>query len=111
MLDKSSRCVVRGGEQQGISVPTEDVAEVGLTDACSLVQYGSENRLKVIRRARYDAQHVGRRRLLLQRLAKFGEQPRILEGDHRLIGKGLHQLDLLGAERAHRLAAECKHAN
>src|SRR5262245_12836410 len=91
MLDKSRRCVVRGGEQQGLSVPTEDVAEVGVTDACSLFQYGSENRLKVIRRARYDPQHIGRRRLLLERLPQLREQPRILDGDHRLVGKARDQ--------------------
>ena len=50
-------------------------------------------------------EHVGGRGLLLQRFAEFGcaslvEQPRVLDGDHRLVGEGRHQLDLLVGERA-----------
>ena len=61
-----------------------------------------ENRLQVEGRAADRLEHVGRRRLLLQRLAQFSrarlhlvEQADILDGDHRLVGEGLDQLDLL----------------
>ena len=40
------------------------------------------------------------RNLLLQRLAEFGgacEQPRVADGDHRLVGKSAHHPPVLGA--------------
>ena len=53
-------------------------------------------------------EHLRRRRLLLQRLAQFPralllgvEQPHVLDGDHRLVGKRFSQLDLLVGERLH----------
>ena len=53
------------------------------------------------------------RGLLLQRLgqivgalAQFVEQPRVLDGDDRLGGEVLHQLDLLVGERPHLLAID-----
>ena len=52
-------------------------------------------------RAADHLQNVGRRGLLLKRLGHFRrarlhllEQPHILDGDHRLVGEGLQQLDL-----------------
>ena len=59
---------------------------------------GIEHRLHVRRRAADDAEHLGRRRLMLQRLAQFRvallqflEQPHVLDGDHRLGGEGFEQ--------------------
>ena len=56
-----------------------------------------------------DTQHLGGRRLLLQRLGEIArarlhlvEQPHVLDRDHRLVGEGGHQLDLPGGERLHR---------
>ena len=46
-------------------------------------------------------------RALLLRL----EQPRVLDGDHRLVGEGLDQLDLLLGERPYGSALQDKHAN
>ena len=50
-----------------------------------------EDRLHIRRRAADDAEHLGRRRLMLQGLAQFRvaflqflEQPNILDGDHGL---------------------------
>src|SRR5918999_4344634 len=55
---------------------------------------GVENWLHVRWRAADDAEHLGRGRLMLQRLAQFSiafpqflEQPHILDGDHGLRGK------------------------
>ncbi len=60
-----------------------------------------EHRLQIERRAADDLQHVGGRGLLLQRLGQIArarlhlvEQPRVLDRDHRLVGEGLHELDL-----------------
>ena len=65
-----------------------------------------EDRLDVGRRARDDAQDLAGGRLLLERLGEvgvlglqLGEQPRVLDGDGRLVGEGLHQRDLAVGER------------
>ena len=41
----------RRDKPQGISLPTEDVAEARVTDACGLIQDDGEYRLEVARRA------------------------------------------------------------
>ena len=58
------------------------------------------------------------RGLLLQRFGKLArarlhlvEQPHVLDRDHRLVGEGGHQLDLLVGERAHRRALQNDHAD
>ena len=48
-----------------------------------------EHRLQIERRAADDLEHVGGGGLLLQRFAQFAEQPRVLDGDHRLGGEVL----------------------
>src|SRR5262245_21953051 len=62
---------------------------------CDYVQH----RLKVGRRARNDAQDLTRGCLLLQRLFELVEQPNVLDGDHRLVGEGFEQGNLLISER------------
>ena len=68
---------------------------------------GVEHRLHVGRRAADDAEHLGRRRLMLQGLAQFCiallqffEQPHVLDGDDGLVGEGFQQSDLLLREWA-----------
>ena len=58
-----------------------------------------------------DLEHLGGRGLLLQRLGQIArarlhlvEQPHVLDRDHRLVGEGRDQLDLLVGERPHRCA-------
>ena len=77
---------------------------------------GVEHRLHVGRRAADDAEHLGRRRLMLQRLAQFRvalleflEQPHVLDGDDRLVGEGLQQRDLLLGERTDLQSANMNH--
>ena len=67
---------------------------------------GVEDRLHVRRRAADDAEHLGRCRLMLQRLAQFCvalaeflEQPHVLDRDDGLVGEGFEQCDLLLCER------------
>ena len=57
---------------------------------------GVEHRLHIRGRAADDAEHLGRCRLMLQRLAQFCvalaeffEQPHVFDGDDRLIGESL----------------------
>ena len=49
-------------------------------------------------------QHLGGRGLLLQRLARLGQQPSVLHRDHRLRGEVLEQCDFFVGERS-RLAS------
>src|SRR5215475_304204 len=65
-----------------------------------------EHRLHVRGRAANNAEHLGRCRLMLQRLAQFGvalleffEQPHILDGDNGLISEGFEKRDLFVSER------------
>ena len=59
-----------------------------------------EHRLRVGHRAADHAQHFGRRGLLLERLLRLVEQAHVLDRDHRLVGEGLQQGDLLVAGTA-----------
>ena len=88
-------------------------AELGLADARRVRQHGLEHRLKLAGRARDDLQHLRGRGLLLQCLGEVArarlhlvEQPHVLDRDHRLVGEGRDQLDLLVGERPHRRAGQ-----
>ena len=67
---------------------------------------GIEHRLQIEGRAADDLEHVRGRGLLLERLAQLRgprldlvEQPHVLDRDHRLVGEGGDELDLLVGER------------
>ena len=68
---------------------------------------GVQHPLQVGGRPADDLQHLGGRRLLLQRLRQravallqLGEQAGVLDGDHGLVGEGLDQGDLAVGEGA-----------
>src|SRR5215467_8179444 len=70
-----------------------------------------EHRLQIGRRAANDAEHFGRRGLMLQSFAQFSvalldllEQPHVLDGDRRLVSKSLKECDLFIRERPHLLS-------
>ena len=76
------------------------------TNPSGALDDGVEDRLHVRRRAADDAEHLGRCRLMLQGLAQFCvallqffEQPHVLDRDHRLIGEGFEESDLLVSKR------------
>src|SRR5713226_2852261 len=58
-----------------------------------------QHRLEVSRRAGNDTQDFTRRSLPLQSLSEFLEQADVLDSDHRLVGEGLEEGDLLVGER------------
>ena len=60
---------------------------------------GVQHRLHVGRRSADHLQHLGRRGLPLERLLGLVEQAHVLDRDHRLVGEGREQLDLLVGER------------
>ena len=95
-----------------IAFVTRKVAELGLADPSRVLQHGLEDWLELAGRAGDDLQDLRGRGLLLQRLAQVArarlhlvEQPHVLDRDHRLVGEGGGQLDLLVGERPHRSAS------
>ncbi len=90
-----------------------DARAVRLAQSCRRCGQRVENRLQVEGRAADDLEHVGGGCLLLQRFrkvvgapAQFAQQPRVLDGDHRLRGEVLHQLDLRVVERQYLLPVD-----
>src|SRR5215471_10447574 len=74
-------------------------AERSIAEPRRACHYGVEHWLDVGRRATDDAENLARRRLALQGLPCLVEQSYILDGDHRLVGKGLEERDLFVRER------------
>jgi hypothetical protein len=67
---------------------------------------GLENRRDIGRRRCYYPEDIAAPGLVCQRLGEITgfrlhlvEQPRVLDGDHGLVGKGLKQLDVMICER------------
>src|SRR5262249_45229041 len=86
---------------------------INSTNPGSALDNGVKHRLHIRRRATYDAQHLGRCGLMLQRLAQFRialldllEQPDIFDGNDGLRSEGLNQFYLPLAERMDFLAAD-----
>ena len=86
----------------------QQISEPGSANPYRICQDGLEHRSQIARRTADDAQDFGSRGLLLQRLAElararlhFIEQPHVLDGNHRLVGEGGEQLDLLVGEGPH----------
>jgi len=107
-LGKCRRYIVESDLTEDVSFVEIQRAEFGLADARCVLQHGLEHRLNFAGRARYDAEHLRCRGLLLQRIGKLVralllglEQPRILDRDHRLVGEGLEQCDLFLGKRPH----------
>src|SRR5262249_16053993 len=69
-FDISWRHIVPRGEMQSAFLTEIEIAELGRADAGRVLQHGVEDGLQLARRARNYAQHLRRRRLLLQRLGK-----------------------------------------
>src|SRR6516225_6361294 len=82
-------------------------ASVGdATKAVRLLQDRVEYRREIAGRRIDDLQHLGRRGLPLKCFALLGQEPRILDGDDRLLGEVINQLDLLVSERPDLLTIE-----
>src|SRR5262249_30083822 len=83
-----------------------DGRAVGVAKPGSRFHKGVEHGLQIEGRAADDLEYVGGGGLLLQRLAQFVEQAGVLNGNDRLCGEILDQLDLLVGEGAHLLAED-----
>ena len=75
-----------------------------LTKPHGIFNHRVEHRSKVAGRGVDDLQYLGGRGLLLQCLARLGQEPRVLHRDDRLRREILQQRDLLVGERPHFLA-------
>ena len=89
-----------------VTINAHNHSVICLTQPRGILCHHIQHRLNIRRRTGDDAQDFTRRGLLLQRLLEFLEQPHVLDGDHRLVGKGFEQLDLRRGEGAH-LDATC----
>src|ERR1700722_10153655 len=89
---------MHGDGAKNVSLTQRERAEIDATDTRGILEDGLEHRLQLTGRTRYDAQYLGSRGLLLQRLPQLVEQPRVLDGDDGLGGEIRHQLDLFVGE-------------
>jgi hypothetical protein len=88
-------------------------AELGLANAHCVRQHRLKDRFQLAWRAGDHTQHLGGRGLLLQRFRELAgaclhlvEQPHVLDRDHRLVGEGSEQLDLLVGKGLHRATSQ-----
>ena len=91
---------------------------VNPTNTGGALDDGVEDRLHIRGRAADDAKHLGRCRLMLQRLPQFCvallnlfEQPHVLNSDDGLIGESFEQRDLFIRERSNFTSPQAHHAN
>src|SRR5262249_9415703 len=110
-LQKFRRYIMRGHRVARIAVVTENHSSCCAAEPDSRTQESIEHGLQIEGRAADDLEHVGGGGLLLQRLAQFFEQARVLDRDDGLCGEVLDQLDLLVRERADLLAIDADRAD
>ncbi|HMH54535.1 MAG TPA: hypothetical protein VK548_30145 [Candidatus Acidoferrum sp.] len=91
---------------EDLAVEPEDMATACATESRRVLDERFEHRLKIERRAADDLEDFAGGGLLLERFAeivvaclKLGEKSHVLDRDHRLVGKGLEERDLLVGER------------
>jgi hypothetical protein len=82
--DSSPECAIFVGPKH---------AEGGLAEASRPIQHRVEDRGEVAGRGIDDLQYLGGRRLLVQGLARLGQEPRILDRDDRLRREVLEEQD------------------
>src|ERR1051325_2625885 len=92
------------GGAKTLAVIEQEMAEFGFAKPHCVHQHRLEYRLKLAWRRTDGTQHIGRCGLLLERLAQVAQQPRVLDGDHRLRGEVPDEFDLLLRERPYLLA-------
>src|SRR5271166_2487839 len=73
---------------------------VRLAEPSSRLDERIQHALQVEGRAADNLEHIGGRGLLLERFAKLVEQPRVLNGDDRLGGECVQELDLRISKQA-----------
>ena len=90
-----------GGCAEELAVIDVEMAERSLAETHSLFENCVKNRAKVAGRGIDDLQHLGGRGLLLQRLARLGDEARVFHRDDRLRREVLQQRNFFVGERPH----------
>ena len=98
MVDNFPADALRCDTPEAVAVAQAQHTEPAATDTYSVRQHCLEDRLQVARRCGDDLQHLRGGGLLLQRLLRLGDQPRVLDSDDRLRGEILQQRNLLFGE-------------
>src|SRR5688572_31880290 len=94
-----------------IAIELADNGIIRLAQARGVFGHSIQYRLDLRRRTGDHAQNLARRRLLLQRLLEFVEQPHVLDCDDGLVGESFEQLDLRRIERTHLATTRVQHSN
>src|SRR5262249_21523054 len=117
-LQGTGRGIVGSGGTAAFAIVAENHAVLGTANADGILQQRPKDALEVERCPADGLEHLGRGSLLPQRFAQLlrarlhlVEQPHILDRDHRLVGEGLDQLDLLVGKRPHGFAYYVEHTN
>src|SRR5262249_5375268 len=97
-LEGRRKAVSRRLPKKAVAFRTGNIAEISLAQPCRRLDQRVEHGLQVEGRAADHLEHVGGRRLLLQRLAQLVEQARVLYGDDGLLSEVAQELDMLVAE-------------
>src|SRR5262249_26702075 len=87
-----------------LAVPGHQEADGNFAETMRLLQYRLEHRLEVAGRAVDDLQDLGGCGLLLQRLARLGDETRVLDRYHSLRGEALQERDFSLGEKLDLLA-------
>src|SRR5262249_23030591 len=95
---------VHGTKMKALTIPGSENAKGRLTKPRRLFQQCVEHWREVTGRAVDDPQYFAGRGLLLQGLARLGNQPRVLHCNDRLGREVLQECNLLFGERPHLLA-------
>src|SRR5690349_12298773 len=88
-------------EMKALSIECQQCAYRCPAEGVRLIQDRVEHRREVSRRRIDDPEHLGGRRLLLQRLACLGDEPCVFHCDDRLSGEVLQKRNLLVGEGAY----------
>src|SRR5262245_138830 len=105
VLKGGRKLIGRLHPEKAVDSWTSSTPNLGLAQFCRRPDQGIEHSLQIESRPTNHLEHVGGRGLLLETFAELVEQPGILDGNDRLIGEALHQINLLVGERSH-LGAE-----
>ena len=89
---------MQSGDVDVLAIKSKQSPVCRLAQTDCLFEHGIEHRPEVSGRRINDLQHLGGRGLLLQRLARLGDQPRIFHCDHRLSGEVPEEGNLLVSE-------------
>ena len=108
-LDQS-RLAAHRRKREALAVIGAKMAKGRLTQPDGLAEHRLKYWPEIAGRGIDDAQHLGRRRLLLQSLARLGQEPRVLHRDDRLGGEIVQECDLFVAERPRLLSEDADHA-